>query len=224
MMKFDSFYFLHIPKTGGRGFRHRLMNDMLPIIKQNGIENINHSHLHGCWSRDIKDSTYIFTILRDPVKRTVSHYFHLVDYLESINRRNILEPSTEGLIKWVKQNESGVRNFQSKNFLYDNTDQSFILYNDTFKNVNFDFDLVLERLNRVNFVVKLEEFDSNVDFISNKIMSDLGINEKIKENTYETFPSSDPESVYRDLSDEQMNYIKSLLDFDYKLYSSVKDL
>ena len=221
-MKFDSFYFLHIPKTGGRGFRHRLMSDMLPIIEQNGIENIN--HFHGCWSRNIKDTTYIFTILRDPVKRTISHYCHLVDYLESINRPNILESSTEGLMKWIKQNENGVKNFQSKTFLYDNTDQKFILYNDTFKGISLDFDLVLERLDRVNFAVKLENFDSNVDFISNKIMSDLGIDAKIKENSYEIFASSNSDFIYQDLTDEQMNYIKSLLDFDYKLYDSVRDL
>ncbi len=85
-MKYNRFFNIHIPKTGGTYFRENILvpltDEMNAIgIKTNpggnGGENLIPSTppFHWCWYKPfINDNTYVYTALRDPAKRIISHY------------------------------------------------------------------------------------------------------------------------------------------------------
>lgn len=112
----DTFYHLHIPKTGGTYARQHLTRFLSNNLKENGIKEIV---AHHGWTH-VTPSTYIFTTLRDPAKRTVSHfaysllvngYFNNPEYTDEFIKNMFLE--------WIDKPENQyVRNYQSKNLFF----------------------------------------------------------------------------------------------------------
>lgn len=139
------FYFLHIPKTGGSHFKSRILNEVYEDFQINSIPFIRQKTGHDAWSKSISDSTYITTILRDPVKRTVSHFCHLAsvfpvnanvidkelnkDISEVVNYQNRVRhtPSLFELRyefqKWLERKPLSSENFQAKNILFENVSE-----------------------------------------------------------------------------------------------------
>lgn len=81
MSKYQSFYFLHIPKTGGRFIREHVLDPVCEILKKNNVKILEIPKgvdRHGGWHKDIDDNSYIFSIFRDPVECVTSFYAHLI--------------------------------------------------------------------------------------------------------------------------------------------------
>lgn len=112
----DSFYHLHIPKTGGTYIREHMTRFLSNNLKENNIKEIV---AHDGWTH-VTPTTYVLTTLRDPAKRTVSHfafyllvngYFNNPEYTNDIIKKMFLE--------WLDRPENNyIRNFQSKNLFF----------------------------------------------------------------------------------------------------------
>lgn len=116
-MKYNSFYFLHIPKTGGRFLTAYVLEPLYEIFKKNNIKVLQipdvldeHGHFtpkrHGGWHKDIDENTYIVSIFREPIRFAASFYTHQVSTIEGFNGIKLqdMEYGTEEL-KNLQKNE-----------------------------------------------------------------------------------------------------------------------
>lgn len=133
-MKYNRFFNIHIPKTGGTFFRENMLKPLEYEMHKNNIETNPFSGggdgdtsetmpFHLCWYEPfITDKTYIYTSLRDPASRIVSHYawqaLRAINYKKTnytysdINKNNFY--------KWFEKYENINSNYQSKNLTYYN--------------------------------------------------------------------------------------------------------
>lgn len=224
---FDSFYFLHIPKTGGRYFHKAVYDNLKPLFAENKIEIIAEKN-HHCWSKDIKDDTYIFTIFRDPIKRLVSHYCHVLDLLTLNKVRHSFNYTSDHFILWVEKSEDTISNFQSKNLLCNHSetreDGSFRLHNNKDLNFKIDKNLLLERFNRINLKVKTENIDLEQSAIINKILLDFNIKYSAVPSPSDRFSLENSQQLYNELEDHQKEYLASIMELDYELYNSIGNI
>lgn len=227
-MSFNSFYFLHIPKTGGKYFINSYLSAMEPIFNKNKIEILYREYGHMFWRQEIKDSTYIFTTMRDPIKRIVSHYCHITEMLDNLGKNHGYEAIPETFILWVKHREKMISNFQAKSFLYSNIDFKKEYTYKMHKNEELEFEIDKEELyknfNRVNLKVKIESFEDNKEKIINKIFYDLGISDVIADTYVNKFENSYSNILYNSLNEEDKQYLRSILEIDYELYNSIGDI
>ncbi len=227
-MSFDSFYFLHVPKTGGRYFINSYLKDMEPIFNNSNIDILYREYGHMFWRPDVSDTTYIFTTMRDPIRRTVSHYCHIAEMLDKFGKKHGYETTPEVFISWVKHREKMISNYQAKSFLYHNLDFSKAYTYKMHKNEEIEFDIDKEALyknfNRINFKVKIESFEDNKDIIIDKILSDLGIEDKPNITYTNKFENYDSGILYESLSEKDKEYLKSILEIDYELYNMIEDI
>jgi hypothetical protein len=112
--KYDNIYFLHIHKTGGHYILNNIINPVRDIFKEQN-KKILTGHL--CW-KPVKENTYVITSLRDPVKRTISHFEHIVKYDNDNNE--LISNSINSLMSWIDKNKQSIPNFQSKSLTFTN--------------------------------------------------------------------------------------------------------
>ena len=170
--KLNKFYFLHIPKTGGRFINMNIINPLRPLLENKGIEvypmgdNIYQPNHHNWNTNFIDDNTYIMTIFRDPAKRTVSHFIENERGAPDFEEKN----NVEYFLNWVKENEY-TRNFQSKSLIVEEEVNT--------ANFKFDIDINLlkNRISKINLFLKYSP--ANLSFchqIQSKIIKDFNIN------------------------------------------------
>lgn len=152
-MKYNSFYFLHIPKTGGRFLTAYVLEPLYEILKKNNIKILElpdvkdeHNHFvpkrHGGWHKDIDENTYIISVFREPIKFAASFYTHQMatikgfdgkklqdmDYgteeTKSLLKRTQLD--TEEFVDWISHHHY-VFNMQSKNIILTVSDDKHIV-------------------------------------------------------------------------------------------------
>jgi len=229
---YKNFYFLHIPKTGGRYVKSYILNQL-----NNQVDIISKNERHSGWISDIDDSTYIFSILRDPVKLVCSQYAHLVsqkaglieDSLDMENhtdrvKENIININLdrEHFLKWVYANP-WMYNLQSKEILNGSTENrnvmDIIVQKYTFNN-NVDKELLYDRLNRINLLVRQTSL-YNPESVAQKLCSDLNIEmagDLEKDNSiYHNIASS---NLYKQLTKEDIAWIEDLFAVDVEIYNN----
>lgn len=137
-MKYNRFFNLHIPKTGGTYFRENILKPVESYLNENGIttdtngdggegQTAKTQTFHWCWYEPyVQEDSYIFTSFRDPAKRIVSHYswqaLRAISYgLSPYKEEDI---NVNNFYKWLEQYENTYANFQSKNLIYYSPDHS----------------------------------------------------------------------------------------------------
>jgi hypothetical protein len=191
-VKYNRFFNLHIPKTGGTYFRENILKPIEPYLNENGIStdtagnggegsSSNTQTFHWCWYEPyVQDGSYIFTSFRDPAKRTISHYawqalravsYGISDYTEKdINVNNFY--------KWLEEYKDVYSDFQSKNLIYYNTDHS--IYKEAIHNGWKKDDVP-----RINSFLFDKDF-ANYSIDSNQVFSNIKrINLFVKNTTLE---------------------------------------
>ena len=222
MLKYDSIYFLHVMKTGGRHLRNTVFIPIINELKKNNIKIINEKHSHSGWHSEINDKTYIVTSLRDPVEQVVSLYAHN----KSLNKNgkpikdfDASELTKDKFLSAVSTLYE-YQNFQSKSYLHDQFDDR-ILNHEGFL---FDDDLYIKRKNRVNLVLNMKDINNNELKIQEKIFLDLQIDGKT--NPKPAFSNGkelyNPESkkLYDKLSSDEKKFIIEKNKKDENLYNS----
>lgn len=203
--EYKSFYFLHIPKTGGRAFRENIVVKLYEDLENKGISTIfslltfRSKHVlfsarstHAGWHKDIDDDTYIVTLFRDPIKQSVSLFAHIYD-TESSNmpeggtktkNTDLSRVSKEDYLNWLIENPI-FQNIQFKNFLAPNSPSVYsdleesIFYEKLSgfaKNKDISIKSGMKRVNQVNIMVDADQLtNENMIKIYHKICSDLDI-------------------------------------------------
>ena len=224
MLEYDSIYFLHIMKTGGRHLRNSVFIPISAQLEKNNIKIINNNYRpHTGWHSKITDKTYIVTSLRDPIEQVVSLFAHGISLDLDGNKANKYDQSDlekNKLLNSVSKINK-YQNFQSKSYLCNELGDQII------KNGEFIFDEVFEkRKNRVNLVLRTEDITGNEKKIQEKIFSDLGI-----ANITETKPiffnnknfyNSESKKLYNSLSDNDKKNILEYNKIDQDLYNNAK--
>lgn len=217
--EYKSFYFLHIPKTGGR-YINKYIFYHLRIERPNQNTNFKikslESNGHGGWQKNIKDDTYIVSILRDPVKLACSYFTHFA----SPYREN----TKESFLKWIEK-EKWFHNFQAKNFLFDTSSFSPKEYTKKFNSGEIEIDELNKRINRINFLFTTDYLKTNIHDICKKICTDLDLDIDKKEFPEDTrFSQPESSNLYNSLSEQEIKKISSLFSVDYYLYNKVRSL
>lgn len=241
-MKFDSFYFLHMQKCDGRRFIDTVLT---PLLEENkNLINLSNPMAHQGWDHRITDKTYVFTILRDPVERVVSHYVYIMSYrikrMKAKTVKDSLSTSTkleetylkfyfnkEYFLEYVK-NAINFHNFYSKMFLGDLSKEKNLLHKNEFLLKKENIDLIFKNINRVNLLIDIETFRTiDKKILTNKICDDIGCSYSIpNDEFFEEWTGYTNEAsriLYNELTEDDKNYLKQYLSIDYKIYDS-KDL
>jgi hypothetical protein len=234
-MQYDSFYFLHVPKSDGRRFTDSIViplknsNPEFTVYNQEEYIPVNENDQspfhHQGWDSRITDSTYIVMIMRDPIERAVSWYIDRikadVKNTPGYNKNTKVHLLKDKFINYVNT-DSRFYNPVSKCLLNDlGKDRSFLTNNSPIKNI----DLVFERALRVNMIIKMNTFmECDKNLISEKITKDLYLNKIIpdldvfKETDYYT--NSESKELYLSLTDSDKENIKKNLMLDYYIYNN----
>lgn len=210
-MTYNHFFNLHIPKTGGTYFRENILYELKKAMEEKNISVSQDyvilsdgSHkpatIHWCWYKPyIHEHSYIFTTLRDPVKRLVSQYVWQAVRAIYLNNSDytIDDITVTNFYKWLENSPIIYKNFQSKNLVYYNKDHSVylkasptiwklndvpkvnhFLFSKDFENYKIDKNELIDNINRINFITKSEDMRSldNQLKIKNKIIDDLNLN------------------------------------------------
>lgn len=240
-MKYKTFYFLHIPKTGGRFVKRLIIDPIKNILKENGIEILekNPKLWHHGWHREIDDNTYIFSIIRDPVSWSVSYFTHLkyqenkaIDIsLDNFHSQEIIKKvglEKYQIFEWLEK-ESYRENYQSKNFLLNPALDYKIRMDQFFKNAQalgyeIDKEKLYNRIYRVNLLMRNEDFKVvDYNLLINKIFQDLGISSDYKIeselNRNHLSIETSPE-LYSTLDDFDKKAIRDIMSIDQEIYDN----
>jgi hypothetical protein len=208
-----SFYYLHVSKASGRFLYTYVLADLIEITRDSDIEYLfppssdpNWTH-HG-WNNLISDDTYVISSLRDPVEAIVSYRIHHGGLADK-----------EHLMKTINK----VTNIQYRSFLH--WDDNRV---DPHKEVAFDKDLMISRLNRVNMLLESKDINIlNYKKIKKAIADNVGISGVSYENTYEDtnrFKSAGVKEFCDSLTEAEIDRIKEVNYMDVELYEAAKSL
>lgn len=246
--QYKSFYFLHIPKTGGRAFRENIIFQIYEDIKDKKItpifslltlrENKIRDEAHGGWQNAIDDDTYIVTMFRDPIKQSVSLFAHIYDTKNSnmearglrVKDTDLSKVSKKDYLDWVIQNPI-FQNLQFKNFLaphsntvYSDIEESLFYekLSNTIKNKDHSIKSGFSRINRVNLMVDPDNLTNEVmEKMYHKICNDLDINpSQLEFVDTEVFRNSTSDYIYNQLSEDEKGILRRIFDLDYKVYDN----
>jgi hypothetical protein len=211
-------YHLHIPKSGGR----YLADATIPFLNYDcqlaGIDprySLNTGH--NGWS-GINEDTYIYTSIRNPIHRTISHYMFYRPYLEVDDIEKTKEQIFESLFR--PENEY-INNYQSKFISATSLDlQEGVFF-------EYDFSLLNERLKRINFIVKADDLsNSYATEIYKQSCEWLNITPNqteivYKEETQSLFKNGISKQIIDSLTDEEKNIILSVNNKDWEIYNDI---
>ena len=199
---YSRFYHLHIPKTGGTFFEKNIKSQMLSAFDANQIitdvEDQNRSQ-HLCWYKPyIQDSTYIFSIMREPISRLISQYAWQAKLAvdQGITNHTYDDITKNNFFQWVDKHYDIYKNYQLKNLTYYNPDSDYKrgthlgwddvprISSDVFDHFglfNPNIKDVIINLDRINYIVKSKDLldVKKQSIIIDKLHSDLGINGNI---------------------------------------------
>ena len=233
---YNSFYFLHIPKTAGRFFTHNIVVPLREPLINNGIHSfydretyVAHQH----WGNFITKDTYVTSLIRDPIKHAVSSYCHYT-MLDVTAQRTVPlgleEYNKNDMFKWWEYHLDFISNQQSKNFLIEdpgiNPDGTKIGYgkSDIMKNCIVTKDIVIKKFEDVALLIKSEDLElSNINKIYKKILKDFNIeNVDIKHKIQKASNYWNPDStrIYNSLTEKDKERILSYSPVDAEIYNT----
>jgi len=236
-MRYNSFYFLHIPKTDGRRFI-----DSIVIPLQNNNTELNFiggelgfhvrekSNPHQGWVKSIDQKTYIVSILRDPIERAVSYYIFImmqkIKAIEGFSKYKKVVFSKDQFIKYIKE-QKDMHNLSSKMFLHHIPSQKDrgILFDDISIKLPESVDLIMERAQRINLLIRSDTFKGlNRQDLFNRITSDIGISSipcfGISPEIESEYTEKESKELYLSLNDSDKSALRQYFDLDYEIYNN----
>jgi hypothetical protein len=224
--KYNSFYFLHIPKTGGSYLKNMVLDSLFKIFKNNNVNFINDEYTHIGWQS--LDNNYLVSNFRDPVKRTISHY----NFFLKNDKKGSSIKKDNGLIDWVKQYQNFISNYQSKYFMYTKKNLDSQIFSpevshgcdSDFLKIILNKNVVLDRISSANILLKDTQLNENIcNNVVKKILYDFNINNKIFIDTkkkYDNKVSKNSSEIYKSLKTKEIDYLYSLNSVDSEIYFS----
>jgi hypothetical protein len=221
--KYDKFYFLHIPKTGGRYFKKIAAYPLSLESKKKG-KNLTFliPPAHNGWIPEIDENTYVVSIVRDPVKLVCSWRL----YFGNDGKNQGLDMNDEHFLKIVKdgmfshlRKENWLHNFQSKNLT-----KHYKYFNGPENYEEVDEKLLYENLKRIDFLFTQDYLESNPVDVCRKIFSDHEESFPASElPEYNNFRQINSKILYDSLSEDEIEEIKSYFKLDIEIYNMVRN-
>jgi len=217
----SNIYYLHIPKCGGHYINAELFPHLISSLEPVGIENNYHSY-HEAW-RPVKEDTYIVTSLRDPAKRTVSHFcYSIYDKFESFEDYTL---SVDSLLQWIDRKQNFISNYQVKNLLFDNPNHKgnayFFAENYEFLSLEVDKELLDTRIERIQVLLRDNQLTRDrMELVTRKVLKDFNARyvapPQISGIGYNI--NSDSSSIFSQLSTKQIDRLYELNNIDSEIY------
>ena len=232
MNSFNSFYFLHIPKTGGRLFFYNVLSPLKDIFLESNIKELNILRVNGLrnysdhsqWKKEIDSLTYVSSIFRDPCKHMVSLYTHsqTVSRDQLVFKNNDIDKNT--LFDWLEENEDGAKNYQSKHLILPTVIKDENGYKQFLNNEIITKDNVLDRINQLSLLIKPEDLsENNIEKIQRKILLDLKIPDKKITNkpyNFQEYSNGQSKEIYETLTKKEKEKIKLISNIDCEVYET----
>ena len=234
-MQYDSFYFLHVPKSDGRRFTDSIIiplknsNPEFTVYNQEEYtpkdKNEQSPFDHQGWDSRISEKTYVVMIMRDPIERAVSWYIDKIkadiEIMPGYKEGTRIHLLKDKFINYVNV-DSRFHNPVSKYLMNDFAKDRHFLYNNQAIN---NISMVIKKALRVNMLIKMDTFiECDKSFISKKITDDLKVNPIVPDLDVfnKTYFYTNPESkeLYLSLTDLDKNNIKKNLTLDYHIYNN----
>ena len=230
MSKYKNFYFLHIPKTGGRYVKTYILSQ----LEQN-IDTIPMFDRHEGWNQNIEDNTYIFSIFRDPIEFACSFYAHQIMQKAGL-MENFLSNNAEHIDKNIfdvhldkkylmiyYMANPWAANLQSKHILEGATNSKkitdVIIQKYTFSN-KVDKELLYDRLNRINLLVRQNSLFNPLS-VAQKMCDDLDIKMAWDiEGDKLIFHNIASSNLYNSLTETEISKLKEIFSLDVEVYNN----
>ena len=221
---YKTFYHLQIAKCGGTYLNNMVINPISNILLNNNI-NIIDGKYHIGWQE--AEKIYIVSSLRDPVKRTVSHYTYRYKDFSYISNNDTLN-----FIDWVKKYKNFISNYQIKNFLY-TYDPTLLKYNlnlfvpeknKDFMSVELNKNFAIEKVKKINVLLKDSQLNDKVcNSVAKKILKDFDILGDIKINKnkqHDNNVNKHSLEIYNKLTKKEIDYLYEINNIDSEIYFS----
>lgn len=220
---YNSFYHLQIAKCGGTYLNNMIIHQLFNILKNNNISYIDGEY-HLGWKKI--ENNYVVSSLRDPVKRTVSHYA----YYKNGGQNGPIPENVPNFMNWVEINKDFISNYQVKNFLYTKKNFDLNPFNPTagldpdFLTIEIDKDLAIDRIKRVNILLKDTQLNyQTCNTIIKKILRDFNIKDSFyvdNEKKYDHNITKGSIELYDSLTKQDIDYLYNLNNIDSEIYFS----
>jgi len=219
----SSFYHLQIAKCGGTYLNNVIIHQLFNILKNNNISYIDGEY-HLGW-KEIENN-YVVSSLRDPVKRTVSHY----SYWKNGGQNGTIPKNPINFIDWVELNKDFISNYQIKNFLYTKKNFDLNPFNPTggldpdFLTIKIDKNTAFDRIKSVNILLKDTQLNNQTcETVIKKILKDFNITDSFyinNERKYDHNITKGSVELYNSLTKQDIDYLYSLNNLDSEIYFS----
>ena len=234
-MQFNTIYYLHIPKTGGRW----ILRNINPYIEHylnsynlgylNNLSNLKvNNNTHWGWRPQIDDQTLVYTSIREPASHICSIFSHryVTNSLKLINAP--INEIKEVMFNFLEENKSKCANIQARNICYYD-DMGITDYGLGLPSADLNFSI--EKIKRINKVFLIEKdkkmkqekcIQEIVNLIDKKVIVDKNFLKNI--NLYDNGPISKISNmVYNYLSVDEKEQLNNFSPIDYELYLYVKE-
>jgi len=220
--KYNSFYHLQIAKCGGTYLNNMIIHQLFNILEKNNIPFIDGEY-HLGW-KEIENN-YVISSLRDPVKRTVSHYA----YWKNGGQDGPIPENIPSFMVWVNRNKNFISNYQIKNFLYQRTNFQQNPFDPRgvdpdFLTIKIDKELAIKRIKSVNILLKDTQLNNQAcDIIMKKILKDFNLNDSFyidNEKVYDHNITKGSKELYKSLTKQDIDYLYNLNNIDSEIYFS----
>jgi len=233
-------YFLHIPKTAGTTFRafledhyhsdticpHWLLEDILklPPRQLNSYQLICGHYAYYIVSKLLAPPS-IVTMLRDPIDRTISHFYHIKNTKDHWFNEEVSGMSLDDFLN-DPIGISEILNFQTRFIAFDNIqEQNFGFANirndlnklDLLLNNEELLNIALNRMRSFRFVGITERFDESLTLLSHEFGWPAPV-------TFPKYNVAPYREKYHELSESTLHRIKELNRLDLVLYETGKQL
>jgi len=200
--------FHHIPKTNGKNFHHNtsyhIELEILKSGKQYGdmIKAVGHRSM--AYSKDG------YTILREPISRTISHWLHI----HHERPRN-----KDAIFRYLVENpEDNLINYQTKFISYSKEEVDLV---DHIEDFNADIDLAKERISKLLYVFDM----NNLDYTKfrNILYDHFNLKPTYEwKNINPTKKSWLTKEIYEKLVPSELSELEQLFKHDMELYYTTK--
>ena len=219
---YSSFYHLQIAKCGGTYLNNMIVHQLFDILESNNVPYIDGEY-HLGW-KEIQNN-YVISSLRDPVKRTVSHYA----YWKNGGQNGPIPENIPSFMVWVDRNRDFISNYQIKNFLYTRTNFDLNPFDPRgvdpdFLTIEINKDLAIERIKSVNILLKDTQLNYQAcNTIMKKILKDFNLNNKFyidDTKIYDHNITKGSKELYDSLTKQDIDYLYNLNNIDSEVYFS----
>jgi len=215
-------YFFHIPKTGGRFF---FINSTNVLKHELLIKKKDPKLLHGYGHISFKpidtQPMLSFSILREPVSRTISHYLHIYENRLS---GDITADKKKFIDFLVDNPEDGIIDYQCKYIAYDGDDYLVDITNKGLSKTltTADLTLVLSRISKVDYLFDMPDLGYELMDKARSIMYkhfELETDYPVIRSNYPMIVNEESSALLAALTPAEKSLIEGILKNDMELYN-----